>query len=62
MQEYFNFLVSLCSGGGWFGYDLVGNPEDRIFSIVLFAFLVCESSKEFGKTDPSKHLMITSSI
>ena len=27
-----NFLVSLCSWGGWFGYDVVANPEDRFFA------------------------------
>ena len=25
----FTFLASLCSWIGWFGHDLVGNPEDR---------------------------------
>ena len=28
-KQNFNFLTILCSWAGWFGYDLVTNPEDR---------------------------------
>ena len=27
------FLGSLCSWAGWFGYDLVWNPEDKFYRV-----------------------------